>query len=305
MEGIAIDMIGSNVSTVGGIIRAFDQAQKWNCECIQIYTTLSRKWQIRKRTTEEIDEFKSAWEKSNVKIIVAHVPFLVNLATNDPNLYNKSVKRLIQELESADELCIDRVVLHPGSYKNGNSKDGLYKISDGIKDVFSKLPNIKTKILLETMAGQGTQIGKNFEELNFLINEVNDSRIGICCDTCHMYASGYDIRGYKGIRAVIKELDKIIGIDKIGAFHINDSIHPLRSGKDRHVGIGKGLIGLETFHEIVTDARFKSIPKIVENPNRDDDSLKDITMLFEFERNLNIVIDQPMPFAPPNQLELF
>ncbi len=273
-------MIGSNVSTVGGITNAFTQATAWGCESIQIYTTLSRTWAVRKRTEEEIGSFKAAWRASNVKCVVSHVPFLVNLATGAGELYRRSVQRLGQELASAAELGIDRIVLHPGSCSKSSVLTAIDRIANGLEEAFAQLPNQRTKVLLETMAGQGSQVGRTLEELAMIMERVSwVERMGICCDTCHLYASGYDVRGRSGFESVMQELDRIVGITRIGAFHVNDSKYPLGSKRDRHTSLGSGYLGLEVFQALVQDPRFALVPKIVENPNRDDASLKDIQTL--------------------------
>ena len=300
-------MIGSNVSTVGGIAKGFVQAVAWGAESIQIYTTPSRTWAVPKRSPEDIQNFRSAAKSCQDLIVVAHVPFLVNLASPNPNVYKKSVARLIIEIQSAEELGIDRIVLHPGSSVGGDREMGLNRIADGIQNVLLHTPDSKIMILLETMAGQGSQLGCNFEELATIIEQVNSNdRIGICFDTCHLYAAGYNIRGYDGFLNTMNEFDNILGINRLGAFHLNDSKTPLGSRVDRHCSIGHGLLGIEVFCAIVRDKRFSHLPMIVENPNRDRESQNDIYLLKYFRATQDYLPDPPLPqWASSCQLELY
>ena len=296
-------MIGSNVSTVGGIIESFKQADEWGCECIQIYTTPSRTWKVNTRSEDEIKAFKDAWRESKVKCIVGHVPFLVNLASNDNELYRRSVNRLKTELKSAEQLGIDRIVMHPGSHSN-NLNVGIDKVAIGINNAFKEMPKCRTKLLLETMPGQGNQIGRSFDELQSIIEKICfTDNIGICLDTCHLYSAGYNIRGYDGYKILLKEIHKTVGVDRVGAIHLNDSKHQFKSRRDRHVTIGNGFLGIEIFHAIVNEPLFAKIPKIVENPERDKESVKDIKLLISMKKTVHVK-DSKLP-STPQQLDIF
>jgi deoxyribonuclease-4 len=289
-------MIGSNVSTVGGISKGFIQAGEWEAECIQIYTTPSRSWKVPDRTDEEIDAFKDAQDACGQVKVIAHVPFLVNLASPDSTTQRRSTERLITELLSAEQLGIDRIILHPGNSIGRDPKTALMRIAQGVTEAFLQTPKCKTMILLETMAGQGSQLGSRFEELAFIFEHVDASkRLGICWDTCHLYAAGYNLRGRDGFIRVMHEFDKILGVTLIKAFHLNDSKCPLFSKIDRHCSIGSGLLGFQVFHAIVTDQRFGSIPMIVENPDRDRKSLQDILLLKDLRSKLTVPVDPSLP----------
>jgi len=298
-------MIGSNVSTVGGIVNAFHQAQKWGCECIQIYTTPSRTWRVCDRLESENALFKEAWKNSTVKCVIAHVPFLVNMASNKTELCIKSIHRLCQELNSACSLGIDRIVIHPGSCDETDVDAVIEKIGEGINEAFSMTKGNPVKLLLETMPGQGNQIGKTFEEIQAIIESIKDnSRIGVCCDTCHMYSAGYNIRGYSGFYSTMKEMEIVIGLEKIGAFHVNDSAYALDSKRDRHASIGEGYLGLEAFHALVNDPRFDMVPKIIENPNQNEKSLDDLQKLRGLRGIPGKIKDSPISISDV-QLDLF
>lgn len=273
-------MLGCTVPTLGGLPKGFSWARKWGCECIQIYVTLSRRWDVSELSAKEVVKFKSAWEDSPVKTIVAHVPYLVNLASPDKSLWRISKERLSIELSRAGQFGVNFLVLHPGSYGNSNKEDGMKRIIEAINAIASEIDNQTTQILLETMAGQGTTIGATFEEIAQILEGINNPGVSaVCFDTAHVFEAGYDIRGYKGYETVLKEFDKIIGLHRIRTIHVNDSKTKLGSRIDRHACIGEGTLGLEIFHAIMRDARFLHIPKVLEIPERDKRSEDNLRLL--------------------------
>lgn len=273
-------MLGCTVPTIGGLPKGFFWAREWGCECIQIYVTLSRRWDVSELSTEEVIKFKSAWQNSPVKIVVAHVPYLVNLASPDKNLWQKSKDRLSIELSRARKFGVNFLVLHPGSYGSSNKEDGIKRTIEALNSILTEVNGQKTKILLETMAGQGTAIGSAFEEIARILEEVNKPGFfGVCFDTAHVFAAGYDIRGYEGYESVLNEFDRVIGIKRIRMIHVNDSKTNLGSHADRHAGIGEGKLGLEIFHAILRDRRFLEIPKILEIPESDKRSKDNLRLL--------------------------
>jgi len=273
-------MLGSNVPTIGGLPIGFQWADKWGCECIQIYITLSRRWEVLDLSREEISQFKSAWKKSLVKEVVAHLPYLANLASPDKNLYVKARERLIIELNRAKEFGISFLVMHPGSHRGSGETSGIQRIVDSLNIAIATTNNTSTKILLETMAGQGTELGYSFEQLAKILELARDqSRFGVCFDTCHVFAAGYDIGSYTEYEKVIEKFDKIIGLENLRVFHLNDSKGTLSSRIDRHASIGEGILGLKCFHAIVQDSRFVGIPKILEIPEREKKSQQNLDLL--------------------------
>ena len=273
-------MLGSNVPTIGGLPTGFQYADKWGCECIQIYITLSRRWKVPELSEDEISQFKSAWKDSSVKEVIAHLPYLANLASLDRDLYLKARERLIIELNRAKKFGISFLVIHPGSHRGSGETSGIQRIVDSLNLVIATTDNTSTKILLETMAGQGTELGYSFEQLARILELARDqNRFGVCFDTCHVFAAGYDIGSYTEYEKVFEKFDKIIGLENLRVFHLNDSKGTLSSRIDRHASIGEGILGLKCFHAIVQDSRFVGIPKILEIPEREEKSQQNLDLL--------------------------
>lgn len=290
-------MLGSNVSTIGGFHTCFQRGDEWGCECIQIYITLSRRWDVPKLTQQEINKFKVAWENSSVKQVIAHIPFLVNLASLNREIWQKSIDRLIIEISRAEKFGIPFLVLHPGSYGTSTKKEGIARVIKALDIVLQNFGKLSTKILLETMAGQGTMLGSTFEEIAEILEKAtNPKSLAVCFDTGHVFMRGYDLRGYKGYEEVLKEFDKIISLKKIAAFHLNDSKTKLGSQNDRHACIGKGELGLQIFHALLRDQRFSGIPKILEIPEKDGESKDNLKLLMKLR-------DTPKPLSK-DMLEL-
>ena len=273
-------MIGSNVSTVGGFRTGFRNGDEWHCECIQIYITLSRRWEVVPLSEDVINQFIRDWKESKVKLVVAHIPFLVNLASPNQELYKKSIDRLITEVNRANILGIPYLVLHPGAFTTSTREEGIKRLIVGLNSVSKKINEGNAKILLETMAGQGTLLGGSFKELALILEGLESPEFfGVCFDTAHVFIAGYDLRGYQGYSKVTEKFDEIIGLDKIFAFHINDAKTNLGSRNDRHECIGEGMLGLQVFHALVRDKRFENTPKILEIPDRDGRSKDNLDLL--------------------------
>ena len=266
-------MLGSNVlahPVRGGLATLFRYADEWRCECAQTYITLSRRWNVPDLSPEEILDFKSAWRESQVKQVIAHVPLLVNLASPVDNIWQKSKDRLSAELSRANRLGIQFLVLHPGYYRNLDKKTGIKRIISALNNVLNHVNDSTAKILLETTAGQGTAVGSRFEEIAYILEKARKRHfLGVCFDTCHVFAAGYDIRGYRGYEKVLKKFDAIIGLDKLKVIHLNDSKTGLGSKVDRHASIDEGKLGLQVFHAFVRDPRFRDTPTVLEIPERD------------------------------------
>jgi deoxyribonuclease-4 len=291
-EGEAF-LLGSNVPTIGGRSKGFLYAKEWNCDCIQIYVTLSRKWNVPNLTQEEIAEFKSAWKESAVGPVVAHVPFLVNIASADSGLWLKSINRLVIEAIRCYELGIPFLVLHPGSHRNSTKTEGLNRAAEALNVVCQRIEKTPVKILLETAAGQGFMIGARFEEISYILEHVQwPEFLGVCLDSAHIFTAGYDIRGYLEYENTLKLFDKIIGLEKIQVIHLNDSKTGIGSGVDRHDCIGQGEIGIQFFHALMRDSRFTDTPKILEIPERDKKSKDNIALLRKLQTISN-------PFEKP------
>lgn len=271
-------MLGSNVPAHpgrGGLATLFQYADEWHCECAQTYITLSRRWNVTDLLPEEISDFKSAWRKSQVKQVIAHVPLLVNLASPVDDIWQKSRDRLSTELSRANKLGIQSLVLHPGYYRNSNKTAGIKRIIRTLNSVLDNVNDATAIILLETTAGQGTALGSRFEEIAYILENVRSKQfLGVCFDTCHVFAAGYEVRGYRGYDKILKEFDSVIGLDKLRAIHLNDSKAALGSRVDRHALIGEGKLGLQIFHALLRDPRFRDTPKVMEIPERDGEKVQ-------------------------------
>jgi len=271
-------MLGANVSTVGGIHTGFALGDEWDLEAIQIYLTQSRMWYVPRLGEGEEEQFRAKWDKSQVKEVVSHIPFLVNLASPDASLFDKSVKRLEKEILRAQELDVNFVVLHPGSFTTSTREEGIESTIEGLKRVLHAVDGVN--ICLETMAGQGTTLGASFGELEKIINGVDHPNIGVCFDTGHVFMAGYDIT--KDYAGVMSEFDEHVGIEKIKVVHINDSKKEFNSHVDRHANIGDGKMGIEVFKELMNDKNFKDTPKVLEIPDANERTREDIKLLRGF-----------------------
>ena len=258
------DLIGAHISTQGGLHTVFDRASAINASAIALFAKNSNQWKGKVMTDDDVALFAKL---RNVKPMLTHASYLINLATTNAEVYRKSIDALVDELDRAERLGIHAVALHPGAHLGAGVAAGVDQIARSLDRVHALLPEHKVVTLLETSAGQGSCLGCTFEELGRIIDLVDDrKRVGICIDTCHIFAAGYDIRTRRGWERVVDEIEEHVGIGKVGAFHLNDSKKPLGSRVDRHEHIGEGCIGGEAFGRVVSDARFRRIPKVIETP---------------------------------------
>jgi len=265
--------LGAHMMVSGGKYKAIERGVSINCETIQIFIRNVRGWKSKPLIEKEINQFlgiKSKYEK-DIWPIFSHNSYLINLATSDEEKLNKSHEAMLDELEKADQLQLDYVVIHPGTYnykdKNESKETGLLRISQQLNKLLTETKESKVKILLETVAGQGHNLGRKFHQLSKIIDKVsNKDRVGICFDTCHSFASGYDFTTIKGYNNMWDEFESIIGLKYLYAFHLNDSENELGSRVDRHTHIGQGKIGKEPFRFFLNDSRFEELPGVLETP---------------------------------------
>lgn len=270
--------LGANVPTVGGLHTGFACGDEWDCEAIQIYLTGSRMWYVPKLGEGEAGLFKRAWSSSRVADVISHIPFLVNLASPDPALFDKSLARLKKEILRAKELEVEYIILHPGSFTTSSREEGLKSTIRGLGEILPLLKGDSVKLCLETMAGQGTMLGVDFWELALILERLEyPEGLGVCFDTGHVFMAGHDIRG--DYSAVMKRFDEDIGIDKIQVIHLNDSKTKFNSHVDRHANIGEGELGLETFKKIINDRRLNGIPKVLEIPDTNGKTKDNLELL--------------------------
>lgn len=264
--------LGAHVSTAGGVQQAPLMAKEIGANTIQIFAKNNNQWFAKRPLTdEEVQKFSENKKACGVQIAFSHAGYLINLASPNPKNYQLSLKSFAQEMERAIALNLDFVVLHPGAHVGSGMQQGIGRIADGLRQVLEKFPNRKTWLLLETTAGQGTSIGHRFEELAAILDLAEDvPRIGICLDTCHVFAAGYDISANEGYQKMWKEFDRWVGFKKLKAIHLNDSKQNLGSRVDRHEQIGKGKIGETAFHLLMQDQRFTKIPMVLETPKHDN-----------------------------------
>jgi deoxyribonuclease-4 len=259
------------MSIAGGVNVAIERARSINCTAMQIFVKNNMQWFARPLTREEIRTFLEHQQRSELLSIFAHSNYLINLAATNGQFHANSIRSLSEELVRADQLELPFLVLHPGAHLGTGEEAGLEKIVESIDRVLSGLPKIKTRIALETTAGQGSCLGNKFEHLAYIISSAREpKRLCVCLDTAHVFAAGYDIDSEASIRKTFREFDRVVGLDHLVAIHLNDSKTACGSRVDRHEHIGRGKIGLPPFRFIMRDRRFRKIPKVLETPKGKD-----------------------------------
>lgn len=262
--------LGAHLSIAGGLPRAVDRAEASGCQALQIFTKSAGQWRARELPPEEIALFRRRLRQTKIRPVVAHNSYLINLAAADLALRARSIEALRDELDRAESLGLDGLVMHPGSFTSGTEAGGLRLIADGLAQILASRPDMKTRVLLEHTAGQGTNLGHRFEHLADIIDLLDGSpRVGVCLDTCHLIAAGYDICSEQGYQETFRQFGKIVGFARLKAFHLNDSKKPCGSRVDRHEHIGKGCLGLAPFRRILNDPRFAKLPMLLETPKED------------------------------------
>lgn len=259
-------LLGVHMSISGGLEKAIQQGESIGCTAIQIFTKSNRQWRAKKITDDQALLFKKSLNNSTIKIVIAHATYLINLGSPEKSVAEKSISALVEELHRCDQLGIPYLVLHPGSHLESGESICIKQIVENIDNVLEQAQN-NTMLLLETMAGQGTSVCYRFEDIATIIRlSKNSKKIGVCFDTCHAFAAGYDFRDPATYKAMWLQFDTIIGLEKLKAIHLNDSKKDLGTRVDRHENIGKGKIGLNAFRSIINDKKLASIPKILETP---------------------------------------
>jgi deoxyribonuclease-4 len=263
--------LGAHESIAGGLHKAFDRAQSATCDAVQIFVKSNRSWAVKPLTEDEIARFKARAEETGIRPVVGHTSYLLNLGSPDELLWEKSRDMLITELERCEALGIPWLVLHPGAHVGSGEKAGLARVAEGLGEVHAATPGFRAQILLETTAGQGTSLGRTFEQLARIIELTEQGeRLGVCLDTCHVFAAGYELRTAEGYAATMEAFERTLGLERLKALHLNDSKGELGERKDRHEHIGKGHIGLEGFRNVLNDPRLAGLPGLLETPKGDD-----------------------------------
>ena len=268
------DELGAHVSVAGGTPNAPARAAELDAAVMQVFTKQPNRWAERRVDDEEAAAFRAAREEHGIRTVAAHDSYLINLATASTELFQRSMQAFIGEVRRAEALGLDFVVSHPGNATDGNKERGLRQNADAIIDALDAAPG-SVRVLLEGTAGAGTALGATFGELAVLVDQVGQrhpDRVGVCLDTCHLWAAGYDLRR---IDDVLEELNTHVGLEHLRFMHLNDSVSPFDSRRDRHADIGQGTIGEDGFRAIMTHPDLARVPKVIETPKGDDAAAAD------------------------------
>lgn len=280
-------VLGAHMSVAGGVDKAFDRAEAIDCTAFQIFTKSNRQWNAKALEPEVIAAYHQRQRETGIEPVICHASYLLNIGSSDEALWHKSLNALVIELERCELLKIPYLVLHPGAHMKHGIEAGIARVVKALDQVHERLPDYTVRVALEITAGQGTTLGSTFDEIARIITGCRHSdRLAVCFDTCHALAAGYEFRTPDSYQAMWIDFDRIIGIDKLTVFHVNDSEQDLGSHVDRHAHIGEGCIGLEPFGYFLNDARFKKVPFLLETPKDDDpgDDIRNLEKLREVIR---------------------
>jgi len=263
------------MSIAGGYYKAVEIAKRHGCDCVQLFTKNNNQWRAKPISDEEAQRFRSALSDTGVGHVIAHDSYLINLASPDDVLWQRSIEAFVVELRRADQLGIEYVVTHPGACVGASEAEGLARVAAALDRVHRQTEDAHARTLLETTAGQGTSLGWRFEHLAEIMATVRFSdRLGVCVDTCHIFAAGYPLATRRQYRATMAELDAVVGLENVRAFHLNDSKREFGSRVDRHAAIGEGHLGTEPFRHLLNDPRFRNVPMYLETPKGLEDGVE-------------------------------
>lgn len=291
-------LFGAHMSIAGGYHKALLLAQEHGCETIQLFTSQpkvwpviaapaskvalqegkrlarhSSPWQAKELDEEEVRMFRQTLRRTRLKLPLAHNSYLINLASPDEALYRRSIEAFVVELQRAERLGLRYLVMHPGAHVDSGEEAGLSRVAAALDEAHRRCPGFRVQVLLETTAGQGSTLGHRFEHLARILSGVAEpGRLGVCFDTCHVFAAGYALAPERDYRATMREFDRVIGLKRLRAFHVNDSLKPQGSRVDRHAHLGQGCLGLEPFRLLVNDPRFRTRPMVLETPKESPDN---------------------------------
>jgi len=274
-------ILGAHMSIAGGYHRAVQRAASAGCDCVQLFTRNNTQWQAAPITSQQVAVFRESLSNSGIRHPIAHASYLINVASPDEHLWLKSVDALETELRRAELLGLAWVVVHPGCYTTADEATGLRRVARALDEVHARIENNTVGCLLETTAGQGTALGWRFEHLAEILGLVgHPQRLGVCVDTSHVFAAGYPLRTAGQYEQTMGRFDRLIGLERIKAIHLNDSRAPRGSRIDRHEHIGHGRLGLSAFRNLLSDDRFRHTPMYLETPKgRCDDTDWDVINL--------------------------
>jgi deoxyribonuclease-4 len=273
-------LLGSHRSIAGGVEKAPARGLEVGCDTIQIFVKSPNRWVSKPLADKSVAAFKEAVSETGIWPVFAHSLYLVNLATPDDDLWQKSLDALIDDLQRCERLGLPGLVLHPGSHRGAGEEAGIARIVAALDEVHARLPGYTVQVWLETTAGQGDHLGYTFGQLRAMIDGVQEpDRLGICFDTAHAFAAGYDLGTREGYEAAWAEFERVLGLERLKAIHLNDSKRELGSRVDRHEQIGEGLLGLESFGFLLNDLRFWGIPMTLELDATEDEIRENLDLL--------------------------
>ena len=276
------------MSTSGGVHTAVDRAMSIGCTALQVFTKNNNQWSAKPLAEEEIENYKRKIAEATITPVMAHDSYLINLCAMNPDTLERSRKAFIDELTRCEQFGIQLLNFHPGAHGGAGEEEGIKRVVESLNIAHERTEEFKVLSVVETSAGQGTAVGYKFEQLEKIINGVDKpDRMAVCVDTCHIFAAGYDIRTEEKYEATFEEFDNIIGLQRLVAFHYNDSKKEFGSHRDRHEHIGKGMIGVAGFSLLMNDTRFANIPKILETPKSKDlhEDVENMKVLKELIKN--------------------
>ncbi len=272
--------LGAHISIAGGVSNAPERGRQMTCDCMQIFSKNQRQWKSKPLTIEECDLFKDNCVKFKVKETVIHDSYLINLGSPDKDLLKKSREGFLEEMVRARHLGVTKLIFHPGSHSGSGEQAGLKKIAESLDWVREAFGGDEVHQVLELTAGSGSVLGSSFDQIAKIIGYMKHQEpVGVCLDTCHAYASGYDIKTKKGYEETIDAFDDALGLERLEAFHLNDSKGMMGSKLDRHEQIGKGYIGLDGFRNLVNDGRLEKVPMVLETPAAEKMYKKELKLL--------------------------
>ena len=263
-------ILGAHMSIAGGVYNAPLRGNSIGCDAIQLFTKNSTRWNAKPLSENEKGQFLQNLKDTKIRPAFAHNGYLINLGSPSAELHRKSMEAMREEIDRTEFLELPFIVIHPGSHTGDGEPKGLKRIADSLEKLIRETRGYKSKIALETTAGQGTNLGYTFEQLAWLLDKIGSERMAVCYDTCHTFAAGYELRTKSGYKETFEKFDDIIGLENLVVFHLNDSLKDLGSKIDRHQHIGKGYIGLKGFRNLLNDRRFVGIPMVLETPKSPD-----------------------------------
>jgi len=264
-------LLGAHQSIAGGVENALSRGQEAGCDTIQIFVKTPNRWVSKPIAGENVIAFREAVDETGIWPVFAHSLYLINLATPDDALWHKSLDALVDDLERCEQLGLPGLVIHPGSHMGSGEGEGIVRIAAALDAAHARLPGYGVQVWLEVTAGQGAHLGYAFAQLRAMIAAVKEpERLGICFDTAHAFAAGYELRTQDGYEATWREFDETLSLERLKAIHLNDSKKELGSRVDRHEHIGKGLLGLEPFRFLLNDPRFRGVPMTLETEKSPD-----------------------------------